>query len=254
MVLQKLDSIVCSSLTAQGLPVHFYLPFLSYGIDCFRALEMDIMRNAPTVKLPVNSYGAVDLPCRVEDVIAVGVPVGGYVKNMPRRDTLNPLKNVDSTGAIVPYPDVCQIPYRSMFGWPYYSNGYLSITNERGEVTGGIYGYGGGSFKFSYQVFKDRNQIQLDDINVDHVMLKYMTSDPSSCGCDTMVDPRAALTVKNYIIWQYFLNNKKLMRAAPEFERHYISEALRLRGRMNPLSKEDVVMSLREYTQASIKS
>lgn len=257
MVLDKVDSIVCSALTDQGLPVHFYLKFLNYGIDCLREINMDIMRNVITKKLTLDNVGAVKVPCDFMDWVEVGAPVGEYIKPMPQKAAINPLRNYDTDGKPIPYPKT-NVRLPSDFaaeGEPYFNNGYLNFLNSHGQNKGGFFGWGGGKYKFSWKYVKERQEIQMDvNYPCDHIILKYISDGLDSCGCDTMVNPYAFQTLKTYMIWQYYLNNKRLINAAPLWERQYSNNIRILRGRMNPMTEADILMALRKNYKATIKN
>lgn len=254
MRLEKMDSIVCNALTSQSLPVHFYLKFLNYGINCLRELKMDVMRNVIPVRLKLNSYKAAKLPCDYVDFVVIGIQVGQYVKRLPQKKTLNRLKNFDDNGTPEQYPDVRRPGvYPFSYSWPRSWNDYLWTVNDKGENKGRLFGFGGGSFRMSYKIIKEREEIQFDtDFPCDEVYMEYISDGFDNCGCDTMIHPYAYDTIKNYILWQYFLNTKKLMKIAPLWERQFDTSAIKLRGRMNDLTPEDVIMTLRKNTKASI--
>lgn len=248
MVLEKLDSIICNALISQGLPVHFYLKFLNFSINCLRELNMDIIGNPITVKLKLNSYGAANLPCNFLDWIRVGVPVGQYVKPISQKDSISRLKNIDENGVPIPYPMVNDI-------YPYLTEDYLILVNRQGEVMGGVFGWGNGSGRFGFKIIKERNQIQVDsNFPCKYVEIEYISDGLDDCGCDTMVDLYAYDTIRTYVIWQYYLNNKKLMAAAPQWERQFSNAIRILRGRKNNISVADILSVLRKNYKAVIKN
>ena len=79
MKLYTLDNIVRSALADRGYPMHFYLQFLQYGIDALRMLNFDVLQSIKSVRLPVNSYKAVTLPCDFVDIVKVGTETGQFV-------------------------------------------------------------------------------------------------------------------------------------------------------------------------------
>lgn len=60
----SLDIIVKAYLSKRGLSMHYYIEALSHAVDCMRELNFDTMKTVKTVKIPVNSYGAIPLPDR----------------------------------------------------------------------------------------------------------------------------------------------------------------------------------------------
>jgi len=257
MTAEKLDSVVCNALTGQGLPPHFYLKFLNFGVNCIRELNMDVMRNVVTEKLEVNSYGAAQIPCNCLDWVEVGVPVGQYIKPMSQKNEISPLKNFDEDGKPIPYPVINREMLRgySNLEYPYYRAGYVYILNSKGENKGGIFGWGGGNYRYSFKFIKERNEIQTDaGFCGKEIVLKYITDGLDTCGCDTMINPYAYDTIKNYMIWQFYLNSKQLVKLAPMWERQYDIAFKKLRGRMNPLTVHDILAALRKNYKAVIKN
>lgn len=258
MVLEKMDSVVCNALTGQQLPVHFYLKFLNYGINCLREINMDVMRNVIAVRLPLSDTGAARVPCDFLDWVNVGVQVGQYIKPLTEKQNINRLRNVDATtGEIIEYPRT-QIRRWAGFRddlFPGYYGSWINIANDRGEATGGIFGWGNGNEKFSFKYVKERGEIQVDsNMPQDSLYLEYISDGLDKCGCDTMINPYAYDTIKNYMIWQYHLNTKKLMRMAPMWEQQYSTSLSILRARMSPITPADIIAVMRRNYKATNKN
>jgi hypothetical protein len=45
MKVYTLNNIVRGALMSRGYPMHFYLQFLHYGVQCLRELNFDVLQN-----------------------------------------------------------------------------------------------------------------------------------------------------------------------------------------------------------------
>ena len=107
MNLTTIDEIIRRGLLEDGLPIHWYAEFLYHSSTCLRELSFDTLKIVNTANLPVNSYGAVDLPADFSDDIAVCMPIGAGLYPLPKQDWLSPIRIHDTTsGEFVPYNSV----------------------------------------------------------------------------------------------------------------------------------------------------
>ena len=65
-----------------------YKRYLQFAIDCFRELNIKIMRNVEVEYLTINDIGVVTLPSDFVDYIAIGVNKGGEVVTLTKNDQL----------------------------------------------------------------------------------------------------------------------------------------------------------------------
>lgn len=250
MIYTNLDQIVRRTLLERGMPLHFYLEFLLHAATCVRQLSKDTLQLVNTVKLPVNSYSAIDLPDDFVDELSVGFNVAGYIKEIPKNSHINPLRNIDSEGDFVPYSSAlinnsALAYYGVAAGWGFFWN-----LNEYGEPTGRYFGISGGS-RMGYKVVRERRQIQLTgNITSGYIVLMYI-SDGMRADNATQVDVRAWDTVNAYINWQRGPN--AAIKDAPEARTFYNEKRL-LRANMNDITITDIKNIVRSNYMASIKT
>ena len=106
MRLYTLDKLVRGVLTSRNYSLHWYLQFLHYGIQAVRELNFDVMQNVKSVRLPVNSYKAVTIPCDYVDYVRLGNELGQYILKWGEKDSFNRLNRFDANGNKINYPDI----------------------------------------------------------------------------------------------------------------------------------------------------
>jgi hypothetical protein len=244
-----LDTIVNSVLLRRKYPVHWYIDFLKYGSDGLREMHFDILKNVKSVKLPVNSYKAVTLPCDYVDLIRVGVAAGQYLHPMASEDNMNRLNNYNSKGEKIPYEDV----------WPdgnIISSFEASIWDENiwGEHDGGIFNHNPGKAGLNYLEIPERNEIQLDPgFPYPDIIIDYMDGG-QGCDAATNINPYAQAAVEAYIIWQMKANNRGYQPGEVAYEADQYDKQLRvLKARMNKMTCEDVVHAARKGYSGTYK-
>jgi len=243
MKLYTLDNIVRSALADRGYPMHWYLQFLQYGIDAFRMLNFDVLQNVKSVRLPVNSYKAVTLPCDYVDYIRVGNELGQYLNPFgEKRDSFNRLNKFDANGNKIPYGDIEADTGAIPSNWEgfWYSN----YTNDKGEHTGRIFN-NVASFRDSFVILRERSEMQLDvSYTGAEIVLDYITDGVSS-DATTSIHPYAIDTIKAFI----FYKMKEHSRAYGVGERQiakddFYNQMRLLKGRMNGIDINDIRRSL----------
>ena len=240
-----LHKIVTGMLLKKRLPIHFYIEFLTYCAAGLRELQFDTMGNIQTLKLPINSYGAVTVPCGMLDIIKLGIPNGQYVRPLASRIGMNRLNNYDDNGTIIPY-DADNF-------FTGFCNGYAVHHNENWENTGRFYGNRGNGVNTFIWV-KERNEIQINiAIQATEVILEFIT-DGSECDNATKVNAYAIATLEAYANWQETENK----RGASEFEKSqdrkkFDHEHGLLRARLNPLTVADIKYIWNRNNHGSIK-
>ena len=252
MTTVTLDSIVRSALATRQYPFHYYLQFLHYGTQCLRELNMDVLQNTKTVKLPITPIGSAALPEDFVDIVRVGVPVGAYLQPYMEDKSINTMYNLDDSGDKIPYDDVAayypQLPFTRESIW------FSTSINDKGEFRGRVYN-NKPAYKNSFVLARDRGEIQLDpSLTPDYITLEYIT-DGLTCDCCTGVHPYAIMTIEKFMIWQM----KEHSRAYGSQERQlakmdYVAEYDRLQGRMNPIDIDDIRRSLRRGYSGTIKN
>lgn len=242
MKLYTLDNVVRSALADRGYPVHFYLQFLQYGIDALRMLNFDILQSVKSVRLPVNSYKAVILPCDFVDIVRLGTETGQYVVEWGPKDSLNRLNDFDANGNKIPYTD--PESESGLLPNDYEGFWYSNYTNDKGEHKGRIFN-NFPAFRNSYKLLRERNEIQLDTaFDGQEIVLDYI-SDGLTTDASNAIHPYAIDTIKAYIIYKM----KEHSRAYGLGERRdakdeFYNQLRLLKGRLNDMDYTTIVRSM----------
>jgi len=244
--------IVKNKLLQGGKPIHWYVEYLVHAASCVRELTSHSLRIVNTVKLPLNSYHACDLPDDFVDDVSVGFAVGQFIKPMVRRESINPIRLHDDTGAFQTYEARGEAPQQgSTFygfspGWNWMWN-----VNEYGEATGRYFGGGGGDQTNGYKVVRERRQIQFTEtVQVDEIVLIYI-SDGQSADNFSQIDSRAFDAVAAYIDWKSSPN--RLNHNSPE-GRLYSNKVRLLRAATDSMSIPDIKNIFWESYKATLKN
>jgi len=253
MEFATLDIIVRRSLLERGLPIQWYSEYLFHQSASIRELAKDTLKIINAANLPVNDYGAVDLPSDFKDDISVCIPVGGLLQPVPKKDSITPLRvHNPTTGIFEPRPDNgnADSGLLNFFGLDTAYFWYWNV-NEYGESTGGYYGGNGGSFLNGYKVIKERRQIQLTgSFTSTDVVLLYV-SNGQKVDNATQVDWDAHAAIQAYCDWKSSPNAS--IKDSAE-ARTYYNEKRLLRGNLNDLTLTDLRNIIRSKYTATIKS
>ena len=247
MTFSTLDTITRRYLLEKGLPIHWYLEILTHSSSAVRELSFDTLKIINTVRLPVNSYGAIDLPDDFVDDLTVAVPVGDSINPIPKQDRLNPIRIHDTTsGEFTPYVTTSTDGSQDFAAFPGIWNWYWNV-NSYGEPTGRLFGSSGGTAQ-GYKLVKERRQIQLtDNFQNSNVVLLYI-SDGQRTDNATQVETMAQQAIQAWCDWKRSPNAaiKDSYEAAT-----FYNERRLLRARLNDLTKTDILNIIRNsYTGA----
>ena len=223
-----------------------------HGSTGVRELSFDSLQIINSISLPVNSYGAVDLPGDCVDDLAVCIPSGQSLINLPKQDWITPLRLKDSGGNFVPYSDLTTATSatNNFFGFPFTGWSFFWNVNDFVEPTGRFFGAKGGT-KSGYQIFKERRQIQMsEDFINSHIVLLYI-SDGQSIDAASQIDVQAIQCIRAFQNWKMSPNRDN--ENSPE-GRHWHNQRRLLRARLNPLTKVDILNIIRNSYTATIKS
>lgn len=239
-----LDMIVRGMLLEKRLPLHFYVEFLVHASNCLRELTLDTLKIVNTTMVHVNSNYSVDIPPGTLDVIAVSKPRGARFKSLPRLNDINSVVNKDEYGTPIPFGQGEESPLRFFPDWEPLDN-----FNEHGEYEGGNYGIPR-TIRTGYDVFPERNQIQLtENINCSHVLV--MTIPDGSCiDSASQVTPKAINAITQWTNWKRSPNADNIY--SPE-GRSWGHAWKQLRSRVNPISGADIKYIIRKHTHRGIK-
>ena len=247
----NLDMIVRRSLLEKGYPIHYYAEYLFHAASCIRQLSTDTLKIVNAERLPINSYHAVDLPDDFVDDVALCIPIGEFLKPVPKNDSLSPLRVTNpTTSQFSLYRNRPRDEQETVFGinpsWLWYWN-----VNDYGEPTGRFYGASGGERANGYKVLKERNQIQLTETFAGESVVLMYISDGQSVNNATRIDMLAFSAIQAYIDWKTSPNASRKDSAEA---RSYYSEKRQLRAKLNDLTPIDIKNIVRKNFMASIKN
>lgn len=196
----KVDSIVRQVLLEKSLSMHFYIRLLSWGLDCLKKLELDIIGRVKTAELTVDSFGRVKLPCDYTDWVRVGVVSGQHILLLGETDTFSrQLK--ESNGMYVPYGDS---EFSSEYLWtsPYVQEWF----DKNGEFRGRGFG-GNGTRTDTFMVLDGEMQLNNNYSAGDKITLDYIGYD--QCSAYSLVPEYAESTIKSFMEYKYICSLPK---------------------------------------------
>jgi hypothetical protein len=249
MQLVTLDIICRRWLLERGLPIHYYLEALIHSSAAIRELAKDTLKIVNTKNLPVNDYGAIDLPDDFKDDVGVFFNLGGTIKGMPHNDSLNPLRSYNATSGgfesnVAQTTATSGVNFFGSSNWMWFWN-----INEYGEPTGRFFGAGGGSSS-GYKVIKERRQIQLSSgFEGSNMVLQYVSNGQSADNA-TQIEWDAFKAIQSYIDWQRSPN--AVFKDSPEASTYY-NEKRKLRANIDDMGIIDIKNILHSAYKASIK-
>jgi len=253
MILSSLDKIVRRNLLEKSMPLHWWLEYFLHAAAGLREMSFDSLQIINTVSLPINSYSAFDMPDDFVDDVAVCIPMGQFLRPIPKNDSINPIRITDTTGNFIPYSDAATNPQTAgLTFFDFSAAGYWFWNiNDFGEPTGRYFGGTGGDRMNGYKKIKARRQIQLTETyQSDSAILIYI-SDGSRADDLTQIDVEAFAAIQAYINWKRSPNAD--MKDSPE-ARTFYNERRLLRARLNEMSVTDLRNLIHSTYSASIKN
>jgi hypothetical protein len=253
MTTYTLDNITRSALADKGYSMHWYLQFLTYGVDSLRQLNFDVLQNVKSVRLPVNSYQAAPLPTDFVDYIRVGNEVGQYINPFgEKRDSFNRLNKFDSTGKKISYGDIEAqngiLPNNWEGFW------YSNYVNDKGEHFGRIFNNVSG-FRDSFSIIRERSEIQLDVSYTGKEIVMDYISNGLTVDASNNIHAYAIDTIKSYIFWKMKEHNRHYGPAERALAKdEYYNQLRLLRARMNNIDINDIKRSLAKGYGPTIKN
>lgn len=251
MTTTSIDVITRRWLIEHGYPIHYYIEGVFHSATCLRELNFDVLKIINVANLSVDAEGNISIPNDFVDDIAVTIPVGGSLKNLPKQDWITPIRIHDAaSGQFTTYTDTTNAP-QTFCGFPFNAGwGWFWNVNSFGEPTGQYYGARGGTSS-GYAVFKQQRRIQLsENFAGTNVVLLYI-GDGSSIDNATQIDPQAFATIDAFISWKRSPNRDN--ENSPE-GRTFYNQRRRLVARLDDLTVADIRNIVHQNYTASIKN
>jgi hypothetical protein len=250
MEVANLDMIVRRTLLEKGLPIHYYPEVLFHQAAAIRELARHSLQLVNYANLPVNDYGAIDLPSDFQDDVMLGLPAGGVYQPIPKKSNVNPIRIHDTTtGAFEPYETQEVSSGETVYGFLGSWNWFWNV-NDYGEPTGRYFGAGGG-VSYGYEVIRSRRQIQLVGGNETTDVLLIYVSNGQHIDNATQVDWRAFRAIQTFSDWQ-MSPNAKLKDSAEA--RTFYNETRLMRAAISDLTVTDIKNIIRNSFTATYKS
>jgi hypothetical protein len=212
-----------------------------------RELSFGTLPIINTARLPVNSYGAIEFPFDFVDDVMLGIPVGGMLQPVAKRDNINPLRTFGSDGQFENWTTGNSEETNAIFSgtWTWFWN-----VNDFGEPTGRMFGAGSGSNN-GYTVDRKRRQIQVTgSFTSDEAVLMYI-SDGQSADNATQIDVRAQAAIDAFCGWKSSPNADR--KDSPEAATFY-NEVRILIARLDDLTPSDIKVIIRRNYRATAKT
>lgn len=251
MITTSLDIITRRWLIDNGMPIHYYLEGLSHSSTCLRELSFDTLQIYNSKNLSVDDTGAIDMPSDFDDDIAVCIPAGQRLIQLPKQDWITPLRIHDAvSGDFVPYTDQDNVNNDRFFGFEVGGWSWFWNVNSYGEPTGRFFGASGGT-NSGYKVVRERRQIQMSENFIGTNVVLIYASDGQSVDNATQITPRAFACITSFINWKRSPNKDN--DNSPEGRSFYNQKRL-LRARNDDLTPTDIKNIVRKNFHASIKN
>lgn len=251
MITTTIDEITRRYLFDNGLPMHYYCEALSHAATCLRELNFDTLRIINSANLPTDNTASLTLPADFADDVAVCIPSGQSLLELPRQDWITPLRVHDSTtGLFEPYTELQNDNGVVLFGYPFGAWNWFFNVDSFGTPTGAAYGSSGGTTS-GYKVFKEQRRIQLSENFTDSNVVLLYISDGISVDNASQIDPQAFSTLTAFINWKRSPNRNN--DNSPEGRNFYNQRRL-LRARKNDLDISTLRNILHQSYTATVKN
>lgn len=233
----SLDQVVCSTLISRGYPVHYYMPFMNWSINCLKEIHQRHMAFAVIPKrLLLDENKSTQIPEDCQMLIKVGYLDGQRFSVMTQDDSLTVSYNRNSEGDAVPHGT----------SGDYSKAGVLRNFDSNGNDLGGNFGasYSPGFNK--YKVIPYQNRIQVSEsYPFGYIDVEFVT-DGTEFDNTTKILPILQPALVAYNVWQlkensraYGLQERQIAKAA------YDEEIRVVRANMADWSMEDILDILR---------
>lgn len=247
----KLDTIVRKSLQSHALPLHYYFRFLNWAIEGLQEISFDMPINIKSIRRTITDYGAIVVPDDFVDYVRVGEEYADLVEPFVHEPKLNRLNSFDAQGNKQRYPQA-QTEAANLYHLYTYEDNY----NSNGEYKGRDFAYVG-SREYTIKYVPERNEIQLGSrvTGISELQLIYI-SDGVVTSTANLIHPYAIQTLLTWIRWKRLEHQPRRFRnetAESKARREYYNERRKLKGRLNQLNVDDVIMAGRRGHHAGIK-
>lgn len=257
MRVYTIDQIIKETLLDKGYSMHFYFRFFNHAQRCIRELEMDTMGKIEAEVFKADQFNSIALPSDVTDVVRVGIRNGIYIQPLVNNENMNITENLDANGNQIAYPSYnSDLQTDSMLYYTLYTQGNLYV-NDKGEHIGRRFNHKAQPL-YDYKYIREENRIALDPAMAEGTEIYVETLVEREVGHPWLlaVTPYAVETIKSYILWKHAESKPKMYgpRISQLHREQYYIELKKLRARLNPITKDDIVQNLRRNSNNAIKN
>lgn len=252
MTFCTLDMIIRRTLLERGLPIHYYTETMYHQSAAIRELAKDTLQIVNAANLVLNDYGAADLPGDFKDDVMVGIPVGGLLQPISKKDSINPIRVHNTTTGSFEPPTQQSIDTGdfSFFGINMSFFWYWNV-NEYGEATGRYFGANGGAHTNGYKIIKNRRQIQFTGTFTSESAVLLYVSNGQHIDNATQVDWDAFASIQAYNGWK--MSDNRDIKDSYEAGTYYNEKRL-LRANKDDLTTTDIINLYRNNYTGAMKS
>jgi len=187
---------------------HKILTYINWAKAGWRGLQEEVMKEVKTVKLPMNSYYAIDLPEDCVDWTKVGIQYGDKVLILGIADDIALLHDETDCGEAIPNIHMASIDdvtngINIEAYVPFYFSNYYGSAPLNGVVGGELSGvYTGLPYKGFFRENKEKRQLQFSsNVKNKEIYFEYI-SDGSICNGSTKVAPVAFDYLVQYVHYE----------------------------------------------------
>lgn len=224
--------------------------YLRHAISEAERWRMDMAREVKTVKLPLTSWKAIQLPSDCVDWIAVGIQDGDVIKAFVNKNDIAIINDLDGSNIKIVNPPPVSMPTLSLTDLILTSNmfPFFNYSDEWGNP-GKLFGQvvkdnGFGYFTVNRNENCDEIQFRTKVDSTSKIYLEYL-SDGWNPDSQTAIHPYAAELITLGIHYRRLKFNKNESRTlVAEAKRDYNEEYGRVIDRMWDYSVEDIVETI----------
>lgn len=244
-----IDNIVRQALADKGYnTLHLYPRYLHFAIGMLKKLNLDVLEDIKTVRVPVTTRNTVPYPSDYIVYSKIGIKIGDRLACFVRDNTLTKDRDDLYTKNSPFYTDAVN-KFGGDGGYYYFYN----LVNNQGNSLGNLqtYGYAHNGIGYFKEDDSCREFILSSEVNVNEVVLEYIYNvvNPDS---ETLVPMMAEDTIKEYIHFQDSRFRKGVSLSQRQMdEKEWLDELGNLNLRLSDLSYQGIIdVTRRQATQA----
>lgn len=240
MQTKTINEVVRDYLIKKELPLHYYVTSLNRALYCLNELSFDFNfgPNVKEVSATITEYDRVSIPGTAVDVIGVYGLLGGRILPFTHNPSLTTIYNLEGVDK-VPYPeDESNLPDAS------YKNNSIPKLQTYSTERPQVFNFGNNSNKYDYNIDIENSEIVLDPRHgLTKVYIRYLSESVSKTAANVILHEFEPVIVA------YMEHETAKVDGSPQskvalLKRDFYNSKSVLKGRVNPLSMEDILKVL----------